>query len=380
MALFEEASLRAKEAMMFCSTPYGIFASGGEEGYNIVFARDAMIGLIGTSCSDPEKEFKLQFSTTLNTLARYQSRHGQIPNAVDLFSDRPKQVTFATIDSTLWYLLGLQFYKKNYRDNALFSRHRKAIKKAFDWLGCQDAGEDFLPEQLPTSDWQDAFPHKYGHTINTVALYHAVLRLYGKKRELKNVMLAASDKTRSRIQMFDREKGYFFPWLWKNHDGDIEQETWFDSLGNILAICFGFATRKQSNSILDFIEANGIDRPFPVRSIFPPIRRGSREWHSYFSKCLAGKPHWYLNGGVWPYIGGFYVSALVKTGRFEKAGENLRLLAEANRLGKKGKWEFNEWIHPVSKKAQGSAYHAWSAGSFLFALKSLEQKRLPLFP
>ena len=54
MNLAEEAVLRAKETMMFCSTPNGIYASGGKDGYDIVFARDAMIGLIGTSCYDKE--------------------------------------------------------------------------------------------------------------------------------------------------------------------------------------------------------------------------------------------------------------------------------------------------------------------------------------
>ena len=181
MDLIGEAVLRAKETMMFCSSPNGTYASGGKNGYNMVFARDSMIGLLGTSCYDKEQEFKLQFATTLNTLARNQSKHGQIPNAVDLFSERPKQVTFATIDSTLWYLWCLQFYKKNYKDAKFFSKHKKHVKRAFEWLGSQDAGEDSLPEQLPTSDWQDAFPHKYGHTINSIALYFAALKLYGKK-------------------------------------------------------------------------------------------------------------------------------------------------------------------------------------------------------
>lgn len=378
MDLIGEAVLKAKETMTLCSTSHGVFASGGERGYDSVFARDSMIGLIGTSCCDKEQEFKLQFEQTLDTLARHQSRHGQIPNCVDLFSERPKQVTFATIDSTLWYLLGLQFYRRNYGGQRLFARHRRHVRRAFEWLGSQDAGEDFLPEQLPTSDWQDAFPHKYGHTINTIALYQAALKLYGKSREMQNVLKAISGQTQSKIQLFNGQKGHFFPWVWKNHDGDIEQETWFDSLGNLMAVCGGLADRKQTDSILDFVEQNKIDKPFPVRAIFPPIKKGDREWHSYFSKCLAGKPNKYLNGGIWPFIGGFYVAALVKAGRLEKAEAALKLLAEANKLGSKCEWEFNEWVNPITKKASGSNYHAWSAGSFLLAVSSLERKRLPV--
>jgi hypothetical protein len=69
---------------------------------------------------------------------------------------------------------------------------------------------------------------------------------------------------------------------------------------------------------------------------------------------------------------------LVKAGRFEKAEEALHSLARANRLGQEHEWEFNEWINPLNKKAMGSSYHAWSAGSFLYAVSSLEQKRLPV--
>jgi hypothetical protein len=298
MDLIGEAVLRAKEAMMFCSTPNGIYASGGEDGYDMVFARDSMIGLIGTSCYDLEEEFKIQFSTTLDLLARHQSKTGQIPNAVDTFSSREKQVTFATIDSTLWYLIGLQFYRKNYAGGKVFKKHSKSVKRAFFWLDCQDSGEDLLPEQLPTSDWQDAFPHKYGHTINSIALYYTALMLYGKKREAKKVREAANALTQSKIQMFDKKRGYFMPWQWKNHDGDLEHETWFDSLGNLMAICGGLASQKQADSILDFIQAKKLAEPYPIRVIYPPIKRGDKEWHSYFSKCIAKKPHWYINGGI----------------------------------------------------------------------------------
>jgi len=235
-----------------------------------------------------------------------------------------------------------------------------------------------LPEQQPTSDWQDAFPHKYGHTISTIALYYSALKLYGKTRTMKNVLDAASEKTGPKIQMFDSTAGHFYPWVWKNHDGDIERETWFDSLGNLYAICGGLATKKQTGSILNFIEKKGLARPYPIRCMYPTLVKGGKEWQSYFSKCLAKDQHSYLNGGIWPYIGGFYIAALIKAGRLEKAEAELGLLAEANKLGQEREWEFNEWIHPIRGKAEGSDYHAWSAGAFLFALSSLEQKQLPV--
>ncbi|MCX6799033.1 MAG: hypothetical protein NTW59_02990 [Candidatus Diapherotrites archaeon] len=378
MDLIEEAVEKAKETMRKCSTPHGLHASGGPRGYNSVWARDSMIGLIGASTMDPRGEFKQQFRITLNTLRKYQTSVGQIPNCVDMWDKvRPKKATFATTDSTLLYLLGLKAFAHNYNDKKILRQFRRSIDSAFCWLRCQDAGEDFLPEQLPTCDWQDCFPHKYGHTINTVALYYAALRAYGKKREMRNVLRAVSGRTQSKIILFNNEKGHFYPWVWKNHDGDIEQEEWFDSLGNMIAICGGLADRKQAAKILRFVKKKRIDKPYPVRVIYPPIKEGDKEWHSYFGKCLAATPHYYINGGIWPFVGGFYVAGLAKAGKAREAKRQLIALAKANRLGKHAHWEFNEWIHPLKRKAMGSEYHAWDAGAFLLAAAAVQGKKLP---
>jgi glycogen debranching enzyme len=379
MEIEEQAFEKAKVALKKCATPHGMHASGGRDGYNMVFSRDSMIGLIGVSVVDSKKEFKNQFRLSLNVLGKYQSKTGQIPNAVDKWDKkRVKQATFATLDSTLWWLLGLKAFTQNYKDKSLLKKYKKAVNKAFFWLRCQDSGEDGMPEQHPTSDWQDCFPHKYGHTINTVALYYAALKAFGKKSEAKRVKASALGST-SPTNMIYKKEGYFWPWRWKDHDGELEAEKWFDSLGNLLAICSGLADKKQTKRILDFIEKKGISKPFPIKAMSPPIKKGSKEWQPYFSKCLAAKPNYYLNGGIWPYIGGFYVAALVKAKRFTQAKKQLKLLAEVNRLGAEKEWEFNEWVHPLKKKAMGSSYHAWSGGAYLLAFKSVSDKKIAFF-
>ena len=375
----EKALEMARVALQKCSTPHGMHASGGKGGYNMVFSRDSMIGLIGASVADSKNQFKSQFRITLDTLGKNQSMAGQIPNAVDNWdSKRKKQSTFATIDSTLWWLLGMKAYASAYKDSSILRKKKKEVDKAFFWLLCQDTGEDGLPEQHPTSDWQDCFPHKYGHTINSVALYYSALKLFDKTSLAKKVKAAAMGES-GHLSMFNEKLGYFFPWRWKGHDGITEQETWFDSLGNVLAVCGGLAGKAEAESILDFVEAKGLDKPYPIRAIYPPIRRGTKEWQDYFSKCLAAKPNYYINGGIWPYIGGFYVTALVKAKRFEKAEHELEKLLHCNELGVKYKWEFNEWVHPITKKAGGSSYHAWSAGTFILASKSVAEKKVPFF-
>ncbi len=380
MQLKEEAFEKAKASLRKCSTRHGLYASPPPKGYTMVFARDSMIALIGASTVDREKEFKQQFKLSLETLGKNQSKTGQIPNAVDLWDKRrKKQVTFATLDSTPWYLLGLKAYTKAYKDRGLIKKHKGIVDRAFFWLRCQDSGEDSLPEQLPTSDWEDCFPHKYGHTINTIALYYACLNAYGKRKRARQVKRTAIGLSKFDINLFDEKLGYFLPWQWKNHDGIREQEHWFDSLGNLLAICTGLADRKKAGMILNFIERKKINRPYPIRALYPPIRKGSREWQPYFANCLAAKPNWYINGGIWPFVGGFYVAALVKAKQFDKAEHELHQLAKANRLGRKHKWDFNEWVHPGTGKALGSEDQAWSAGAYLLAFKSVAKKNFTCF-
>lgn len=361
-----------------CSTKNGLFASGMPDGYTSVWARDSMITLMGASLFGGKK-VKEVFGKSLETLAKHQSRLGQVPNCVDLFDPkRKKQVTYATIDSTLWFLIGEYFYSKIYKDESFMKKHSKNIRRAFLWLEYQDSGEDLLPEQQPTTDWQDCFPHKYGHTINTIALYYCALKCHGKKSLAEKIKKIVNAPMEENLAMFNYEKGYYYPWIWKGHDGIREEGKYFDSLGNILAAAFGLADKKKAKAILDYIEQKGINRPFPVVSLYPPIKPGDEEWKPYFEKSLAGTPWWYLNGGIWPFIGGFYVAALAAAGQLGKAKSELALLEEANHLGNKFEWEFNEWINPLTGKPGGGEYQAWSAGGYLFARAAVEKKRIPI--
>ncbi|MBN2066864.1 MAG: glycogen debranching protein, partial [Candidatus Diapherotrites archaeon] len=73
MKLEQEAFERAKDSLRKCSTPHGLYASGGKHGYTMVFARDSMISLIGASAVDRMSEFKQQFRLSLETLGKNQS-------------------------------------------------------------------------------------------------------------------------------------------------------------------------------------------------------------------------------------------------------------------------------------------------------------------
>lgn len=385
-----QSIMRAQTVLKLCSTAKGFFASGLPGGYEALWARDSMIASLGASLV--EKRFKKPFADSLTTLSKRQSKHGQIPNAVGSYNtERRSDITYNTIDSTLWYLIGHFVYARAYNDNKLKRKYKNNINEAFKWLEYQDPNEDGLLVQQPTMDWQDAFPHKYGRAINTHALYYAALKMHGRNKSANHLKRIVNGEIEKYLSLYDEKRGYYLPWIWKSHDRYREEGKWFDTLGNLLAIITGLSTPRISRKILKYIEKEKINLPFPCKAIWPPIKKGDREWHSYFSMSDAREPLEYLNAGIWPFIGGFYVAALVKTKQFKKAEKELEKLMEANSkvggdafaqgLKKTTEWGFQEWLDGKTGKPIGHSnpYQAWSAGMYIFANNCVETKRVKYF-
>ena len=68
-------------------------------------------------------------------------------------------------------------------------------------------------------------------------------------------------------------------------------------------MAFRLADDEQTNSILDFIEKHELDRPHPVRTMFPPIKPGDKDWREYYrTEHELNLPNQYHNGGSWPWV------------------------------------------------------------------------------
>ncbi|MBU2639892.1 MAG: hypothetical protein KKG75_04280 [Nanoarchaeota archaeon] len=362
--MLETCYEKAVETLKACSTRHGLFASAGKKGYDAIWARDTVISFLGGSLIE-DKKLKETFKKSLILLAENQSANGQIPNAVDKYSERPPHTDYKTIDSSLWYIIGHYIYKERYKTNSLFNQYKAAIEKALQWLRCQDPGEIGMLAQLPTSDWQDAFPHKYGYTINTQALYYKVLKLTKDP---------ASKKLKDRVNNNKDDKlwfsNFYIPYRWKNHNKYKEMGHWFDSLGNLLAINFDLADEYKAKKILSYIKEKRISRPYPIKVISPPIKKNSKDWQDYYLDSGAGKPNSYANGGIWGFVGCFYVLALIKYKKFKEAEKELKKIAEVNLKG-----NFPEWTHPKTKRFYGKL-QAWEAGMYILAYRSLLEKKV----
>lgn len=362
-AVIEEAFEKAKEVLDKCSTPNGLFAS--PVFYNAIYARDALITSLGGLVSGEER-FTKQWLKTMDTLMDRQSISGQIPNCVDTFvPTRPRLVAFGAADASLWFVITLGYAEKLIGEHPEF---HEAADKALKWLKYQDAHEEGLIEQQEATDWMDIIACR-GHVLYTNALYFAALEM---RQRIKRAHLV-----REAINgfMWRNGNGYFLPWSWKQDYGE-----WFDTAANCFAVAFGLADEDQAASILDYIEKHRLDMPYPVRTMHPPIQPGDKDWREYYrTEHDLNLPDQYHNGGIWPWVGGLYVAALVRAGRLEKAKTALCQLALADRLGKKHEWEFNEWLHGVSGEPRGSSDQAWSAGMFIYAYTCVRQGCEPVF-
>ncbi|MBI1960924.1 MAG: hypothetical protein HYS43_01490 [Candidatus Liptonbacteria bacterium] len=376
--LATDAFNRTRAILRRCAKPNGFYASCLPGGYEATWTRDSMLTALGAVLIDKEG-FREPFWETLALLARNQSPHGQIPNAVGTYNvERRSDVTYNTIDSNLWYLIGHYVYKRTY-GSEMADRHADHIARAMTWLEYQDPNEDGLLVQQPTMDWQDAFPHKYGRTISTQALWYAVLMMYGKQAQAERIRRVVNGAQEEYLSLYDAKRGYYLPWIWKSHDGVREQGEWFDSFGNVMAIVTGLADGQIAHSIAAHVRKKKIDKPYPLKAIFPALKPGGKDWHPYFAQSDARAPYRYLNAGVWPFIGGLYVAALVRMGEHAEAEAALDALAHANKRGTEKEWEFNEWLDGRTGAPSGTPEQGWSAGAYIFAYESARLRTVPFF-
>ena len=89
----------------------------------------------------------------------------------------------------------------------------------------------------------------------------------------------------------------------------------------------------------------------------------------------------FRSGGIWPFICGFYVAALVAAGRHQLAEKKLIALTELVRPARQADVEFgfNEWLGAQDGTPRGQDWQMWSAAMYLYAAVCVEQKTTPFF-
>lgn len=382
--LIEQCRREALRLLRENLTPAGILAAArtpraAARRYDSIFGRDAAICALAMVLSGDARLVR-GAKAGLLTLARHQADNGQIPKYVDIRRHEPDFWYVGCIDATLWWLVALNFIARHAPDKKLEKKLAPNIRRAITWLQCQEHPRLHLLQQNEASDWADIMPRS-GFVLYTNALWYYVKKQYRLPRAEQTRhhfnhlfhpfsrdvpgyrrLQLLTHYARSRARRRDLYLSFVNFSFW-GEEGDV--------FGNLLAVLFGLADRKQAARILRALDREKIDARHPVRVTCAPIRRTDSLWRAYMARHRQNFEHRYHNGGIWPFVGGFWVIMLAQMEKSRRAAGQLARLATVNQVND---WQFNEWFHGKTGQPSGMTGQSWNAATFLLAQHALIRK------
>jgi glycogen debranching enzyme len=381
-ALIEETAQRSLQLLRENLVPQGILAArpsaaADARRYTRIFGRDAGIcalAMIGSGVPALERGA----IASLDALAALQAANGQIPKYVDPLGQDADFWYLGCIDATLWWLIAVHRAQRSSPLPRVRSRWRGPIERAIRWLQAQEHQRFHLLQQNEASDWADIMPRS-GFVLYTNALWYLVKCQYGLPQrdathhhfnhlfhpfsrdvpEYRRARLLRHYAVRGR-----RDAGLYLSFVNLSFVGDEG-----DVFGNLLAILCGLASHARAQQIVKALRAAGASDPYPVRVTLRPITPRDTLWRGYMERHQQNHPHQYHNGGIWPFVGGFWVAALAMLKRTELARADLRQLARINQLDD---WRFTEWFHGATLAPMGMAGQSWNAAAYLLAQRAVK--------
>lgn len=347
-------------------------------GYPEPYTRDWMIASLGILTTRND-ELTAGLRRLLEALAANQTPHGHIPSLAHDPTDT------GASDTTPLFLIALYLYRSVTREVGFLEEE---AQRALGWLQYQSPDDSVLVAQQPTSDWRDEqWVWGYGLYVNT--LIYACLKLYGDEDRAKALSRLINHKGVRQTQGSKHVheglglagKPYYAFWVYKQHISER-----FDLLGNSLAILFGLASPVQSKEIIGWVETACLD----LRNrgdlacdlapcFFPFIRPGEVDWLPRYEQY--NQPGEYHNGGIWPFVSSFYVSALVAAGEYDLAQQKFAVLSELVKISLNTRLEFgfNEWFRAQDCQPRGQDWQSWSAAMYLYAAACVENRSTLFF-
>jgi len=377
--LIDDAKKAALEVLLHnAHGPYHGLPRTAGWGYPEPYTRDLMFSILGIAVSENQKLLD-SIRKVLETLAKNQTEHGHIPSLVHNNEDR------GASDTTPLFLLSAAIFRKVSGESDFL---HQAVDKALTWMEYQSPSDRYLVAQQPTSDWRDEqWVTGYGLFVNS--LVYSYLKLLDKNERADNfrremgrfTITAGSIHHHVHEGLVVKHKPYYAFWSYKIYSSER-----FDLLGNSLAILSGLASVSRAEDIISWIEDEchgmkergelGINLP---PNFFPYIKPDDPDWMPRYSSF--NNPGEYHNGGIWPFICGFYISALVAAKNYKLAAEKLMALTDLIKISGTGNVDFgfNEWVKAQDGKPKGQDWQTWSAALYLYAVKCVEQNRTPFF-
>jgi hypothetical protein len=380
LALINTCTQASLELLENNLTPHGILAARPTKAaiarrYTRIFGRDAAICVMAM-CGSGVRALEEGAVASLDALAAQQAPNGQIPKYVDPEGQDADFWYLGCIDATLWWLIAVDHVRQHGGVEA--DRWATAVDRAIQWLLAQEHQRFRLLQQNEASDWADIMPRS-GYVLYTNALWFDVKRRFALDRPEETrhhfnhlfnpFQRDLPEYHRARLLQHYARRGRrdldlylsFVNLAVVGDEGDV--------FGNLLAIQCGLADGPRALRVTKAIAAAHAHDPYPVRVVLRPLSETHGLWRAYMGRHRQNLMHQYHNGGIWPFVGGFWVMALAKVGLRTAAWAELLKLARANALDE---WRFTEWFHGRNLAPMGMAGQSWNAATFLLARRALQ--------
>ncbi len=380
-ALIEPCRQAALALLQNNLTPMGILAATRNEAsearrYTRIFGRDAAICALAM-CGSGIDALEHGAVASLDALAAQQAANGQIAKYVDPDGQDADFWYLGCIDATLWWLLAAEHVRRRSPLPGCADRWDKAIGLALQWLLAQEHQRLRLLQQNEASDWADIMPRS-GYVLYSNALWFAVKQRFGLadaevtrhhfNHLFHPVQRDLPEYHRARLLQHYARRGQRDPGLYLSFVNFATFGSEGDVFGNLLAVLYGLADEVAAQRIVNTLLASRAADPCPIRVTLRPLSREHELWRPYMGRHQQNHPHQYHNGGVWPFVGGFWVMALVQLGLGDAARSALADLAAWHA---RDGWRFTEWFHGRTLAPMGMAGQSWNAATYLLALRSL---------
>jgi hypothetical protein len=358
--------------------PYAGLPRTAGFGYPEPYTRDLMISLPGFLLTG-KPALREQMRRTLQALANHQTPRGHIPS----LAHDPDNL--GASDTTPLFLFGLAAFRRAVGEPEFLE---EAARKAITWMRYQAPDDRVMVAQLPTTDWRDEH-WVYGYGLYVNALVHAYLPMYGLHDEAEQLKIAMNRLEISEFQQPEHvHAGLAVPNSPHYAAGSFKifHDNRCDVLGNSLAILTKIADPERAGLLIDYIETNcgrlrarGELQVALPPCFFPYMQPGDEDWRPRYA--IYNRPGEYHNGGVWPFVCGFYVAACVSVGRHDLARQRLEALAELVKPWHENEceWGFNEQVRAQTGKPIGRDWQTWSAAMFLYAYECVVTETTPYF-
>ncbi len=413
----ETAYLEALNVLRVNSTKIGFSASVERvSNYYSIWARDHSVCTIAALLSE-DKELVNTAKIGILKLLKNLSDNGQVPSYIEI--ENKKKIygglgAITSIDSNMWVLIAAAaIYKKTSDPKFITQKNLFRYRRILRHLYSFDSNHCGLIEVHIAGDWADIFNRTY-HVLYDEVLYYQSIKSF--------IFLVKEALSKDKEKIIDRriKKSYILAkkkkalvkkkinstlWLNKNNLDKVFEEymigdnyklpflendfnyyqshlvpfkiNWahrFESFGNMLSILSGVANKEKGKKIIDYCLQNKLNEPLGIKCLIPAVKETDSDWEEiYLSKEM---PFTYHNGGVWPFITGFWITTLVK--RKRKKTAKLELNNFAKKMQEQN-WTFNEYLHGQTLLPLGREYQAWSAAGYVIAYHALKGLKNPFF-